>query len=211
LQYIPIGIYLYLKTKKRVGKSAETRAFIIEKTAPIFNKKGYEGTSLADMTSATGLTKGSIYGNFINKDEVALESFDFNLSKIERIIQSEMSHHQSARDKLMVYVNVYDNFLKLPFPDGGCPILNTATECDDTHAALRKKASLAVMNWKNKIVHLIETGIAGKEFKKNTDAEATALTIIATIEGAIMISKLTGRINYRNAILSNVKKMINSL
>ncbi len=65
-------------------KAEQTRAFIIEKTAPLFNKKGFEGTSLSDMTTATGLTKGSIYGNFSNKDEVALEVFDYNLQKIER-------------------------------------------------------------------------------------------------------------------------------
>jgi len=37
------------------------------------------GTSLSDMTDATGLTKGSIYGNFNSKDEVALAAFDHNL------------------------------------------------------------------------------------------------------------------------------------
>ena len=40
-------------------KSDKTRRFIIEKTAPVFNKNGVAGTSLSDLTSATGLTKGS--------------------------------------------------------------------------------------------------------------------------------------------------------
>ena len=194
-----------------MSKAEQTRSFIIEKTAPIFNTKGYEGTSLTDMTTATGLTKGSIYGNFANKDEVAMEVFDYNLQKIQQIIHSEMDKYHTAKDKLMVYVNVYDNFLKHPFPVGGCPILNTATESDDTHPLLRKKASQAILNWKNKIVDLIESGIAGKEFKKSTDAETKALTIIAAIEGAVMITKLTGKINYRNAIMSSVKEIIENL
>ena len=62
--------------KKFMNKAERTRQYIIEKTAPIFNKKGYAGTSLSDMTGATGLTKGSIYGNFNDKDEVALAAFD---------------------------------------------------------------------------------------------------------------------------------------
>jgi TetR/AcrR family transcriptional regulator, transcriptional repressor for nem operon len=194
-----------------MSKAEQTKSYIIEKTAPIFNSKGFEGTSLSDMTAATGLTKGSIYGNFSSKDEVALEAFDYNLQKIDQIIRSEMSKYEGAKEKLLVYVRVYDDFLKYPFPEGGCPILNTAIECDDTHPALKKKASQALQNWKNKIVHLIETGIAAKEFKKNTDAEARALTIIASIEGAIMITKLTGKINYRNAIMSSVKQMIEEL
>ena len=59
-----------------MSKAEKTRQFIIEKTAPIFNKKGFAGTSLSDMTEATGLTKGSIYGNFADKDEVAMAAFD---------------------------------------------------------------------------------------------------------------------------------------
>src|SRR5882672_1742060 len=108
-----------------MSKAEQTREFIIAKTASIFNTKGFEGTSLSDLTKATGLTKGSIYGNFANKDEVALAVFDYNLEKVQRIINTEISKHKTAKDKLLVYVNVYDNFLKHPFPDGGCPIMNT--------------------------------------------------------------------------------------
>jgi TetR/AcrR family transcriptional repressor of nem operon len=192
-------------------KSEQTKAFIIKKTAPIFNAKGYEGTSMSDITRATGLTKGSIYGNFLNKDEVALAVFDYNLHKVQTIIRSEMAKYQTAKDKLLVYVNVYDNFLNLPFPEGGCPIMNTAIESDDTHPGLKKKAADAIVNWKNKIILLIENGIMAKEFNKKTNAEEAALTIIAAIEGAIMITKLTGKINYRKAILQSVRTIINNL
>ena len=58
------------------SKSSRTKQFIIEKTAPVFNAKGYAGTSINDLMIATGLTKGNIYGNFENKDEVALAAFD---------------------------------------------------------------------------------------------------------------------------------------
>src|SRR5271156_1586305 len=113
-----------------MNKAEKTKQFIVEKTAPLFNMKGYAGTSLSDMTEATGLTKGSIYGNFANKDEVALAAFDFNVKKVQDIIRSEMAKHSSAREKLLSYVYVYENFLKFPFPEGGCPILNTAIEAD---------------------------------------------------------------------------------
>ncbi|MEP6949086.1 MAG: TetR/AcrR family transcriptional regulator [Ginsengibacter sp.] len=192
-------------------KSEQTKAFIIEKTASIFNSKGYEGTSMSDITNATGLTKGSIYGNFVNKDEVALAVFDYNLHKVQTIIRSEMARYQTAKDKLLVYVNVYDNFLNLPFPEGGCPIMNTAIESDDTHPGLKKKAADAIICWKNRIVQLIENGVIAREFNKKTNAEEAALTIIAAIEGAIMITKLTGKINYRKAILQSVKTIINNL
>lgn len=194
-----------------MNKAAKTKQFIVEMTAPVFNEKGYTGTSLNDMTNATGLTKGSIYGNFANKDEVALAAFDHNLQKIGVIIRQEMDKKTTCKDKLMVYVHVYENFLKHPFPAGGCPILNTAIEADDTHPLLKQKAVDAIHNWKNIITSLIEKGIQQGEFSKHTNVEQTALTMIALIEGCIMISKLTGKMNYRKAIMQSVEKIINEL
>lgn len=193
-------------------KANETRAHIIEKTAPVFNKKGFAGTSLTDMEEATGLTKGSIYNNFTNKDEVALAAFDFNLNKVNKLISDEMSKHESVRDRLLVYATIYgDSMLKDFFPIGGCPILNTAIDSDDTHPELRKKAKAAVLNWKKKIVDLIESGIIQKEFKTTTRTEDTALMIIASIEGAIMMAKVTGNSDYMKSVLHSIKKIIQDL
>ena len=59
-------------------KAERTTAFIIETVAPIFNKHGYIGTSMSDLTEATGLTKGALYGNFENKEALALAAFEYN-------------------------------------------------------------------------------------------------------------------------------------
>ena len=189
-------------------KADKTRAYIIEKTAPVFNRKGFAGTSLNDMEEATGLSKGSIYGNFSNKDEVALAVFDHNLQKVNAISNTAMSNKKTVREQLFAFANVYKDFMEHPFPAGGCPILNTAVEADDTHPLLKKRAAAAVMGWKNKISKLVEKGIAGKEFKKTVNPEQIALTLIATIEGGIMISKITGRKNYLYLVLESVEKMI---
>ena len=194
-----------------MSKAEKTRQFIIEKTAPIFNTKGYAGTSLNDMTASTGLTKGSIYGNFANKDEVALAAFDYNLQKVSSNIAEQMSKVDSIKDKLLVYVSVYGNCLKQTFPEGGCPILNTAIEADDTHPELRKKAIGGILSWKNKIVKLIEKGIDNKEFSTSIDPEQTALTIIAMIEGGTMISRLVGKNEYRKSVMQSVEILINNL
>ena len=63
-------------------KAERTTAYIIETVAPIFNKHGYVGTSMSDLTDATGLTKGAIYGNFENKEALALAAFQYNSTKL---------------------------------------------------------------------------------------------------------------------------------
>ncbi|QJB32965.1 TetR/AcrR family transcriptional regulator [Chitinophaga oryzae] len=194
-----------------MNKAARTKQFIVEKTAPVFNEKGYAGTSLTDLTNATGLTKGSIYGNFANKDEVAVAAFEYNIRQVTDIIRQEKAKKETYRDRLLAYVHVYTNFLKHPFPSGGCPILNTATEADDTHPALKQCAAEAMSKWKDSVAHEITMGIRQGEFSPKTNPEQAALTIIAMIEGCIMITKLTGKIHYRNAIMQSLETLINDL
>ena len=192
-----------------MNKAEKTRQFIVEKTAPIFNKKGYAGTSLSDMTEATGLTKGSIYGNFTNKDEVALAVFDHNWRKVSSLISQEIDKRTTAKEKLLVYAD-YDKLLDFP-SSGGCPVLNTAVEADDTHPGLKKKALDAFVVWKNKIASLVEEGIRKGEFSETVNPEQIALTMVAMIEGSIMIAKLTGKLAYRNAIMVSMKNLIDDL
>lgn len=197
---------------KTLSKAERTRQFIIETTAPIFNTKGYEGTSMSDITDATGLTKGSIYGNFENKEEVALAAFDYNHGYIKKIIVSKVNQAQSYHDKLMVYATVYHSFTrKSGFVKGGCPILNTAIEADDTNPLLRDKAAAAILNWKNSIINLIKAGVSAGEFRQGTDQEQTALSIIALIEGGVMISKVTNSPASLDIILKTVASLIDGL
>jgi len=65
-------------------KSDITRLAIIEKSAPIFNTKGYSATTMNDILLATGLTKGGVYGNFESKDQIAIEAFEHSIGKLFR-------------------------------------------------------------------------------------------------------------------------------
>jgi TetR/AcrR family transcriptional repressor of nem operon len=194
-----------------MNKAERTRQFIIEKTAPIFNVKGYTGTSLSDMTEATGLTKGSIYGNFADKDEVALACFEHNNKMVRESIVAEMDRFPSYRDKLLVYPEAYSNPRKFVFQRGGCPILNTTTEADDTHPRLRALAGQALIAWKERLTRLIEAGKAKGEFKPTVRSEQAALTIIALLEGMLVVARATGNPGYGKAVLNSLRELINTL
>ena len=194
-----------------MSKAERTRQFIIEKTAPVFNSKGYAGTSLNDIMDATGLTKGSIYGNFENKDEVALAAFDHNFAKVTTYIATRIRERESAIEKLLVYPETHRKVLSLPFLKGGCPVLNTSVEADDTHPDLKEKAVAALRLWRRSVEGIIIKGIQNKEIKKNTNAPEFASILISLTEGAIMQAKVMGRSTELNSTMDFLEKMIRDL
>lgn len=194
-----------------ISKAERTKQFIIEKTAPIFNEKGYVGTSLNDILDATGLSKGCVYGNFENKDEIALAAFDQNYNTIVTYLRKQIEVRQNTVDRLLVYPETYRVFLELPFLKAGCPVLNTSTEADDTHPLLRQKAITALNFWKKAIIKLIETGIEKNEIKSTTNANEFAYILMSLIEGAMMQSKVTGSSEALVITMNYLEKIINDL
>ena len=193
------------------SKSELTRQFIIEKTAPVFNANGYAGTSLNDLTNVTGLTKGSIYGNFENKDEVALAAFDYNFGRVNAYLKSKILAKEHSIERLLAYPLVYRDFLKIPFLKSGCPILNTATEADDTHPLLKDRAAKALAFWKKSIENQVSRGIERKEIKKETDPEEIAIIIMSLIEGAIMQAKVANKSTELKIAMNFLQKLIENL
>lgn len=198
--------------RKEIPKSERTKQFIVERTAPVFNEKGYAGTSLSDLENATGLTKGSIYGNFKNKDEVALAAFDYNFNRVTLYIKERILETDNAIERLLVYPKVYGDFLKIPFLKPGCPILNTSTEADDTHPELKERAAKALAFWKTSIENQIKRGIQRGEIKEDVNPSEFAVILMSLIEGSIMQAKVTGRptelrtaMNYLERIILELK------
>jgi AcrR family transcriptional regulator len=191
-----------------MGKAERTREYIVEKTAPVFNRKGYAGTSMSDMTETTGLTKGAIYGNFENKDEVALAAFDYNVGRMQQRVKALQAEQTTAIGKLEAYIAVYRKGLFNPTLSTGCPIVNTGIEADDTHPQLKQKVTEAVNRWHRGISVIIQQGITKDEIRKDVDVAAFASLMIAMIEGGITVSKISGDLSYLNQSLDQLEQLI---
>jgi AcrR family transcriptional regulator len=64
---------------RKAGVAAEeTRAALLEAAAKVFARRGYDGSSISEITSEAGLTSGAIYAHYASKAELfnaTLEAF----------------------------------------------------------------------------------------------------------------------------------------
>lgn len=187
-----------------MSKAEKTRQLIIEQTAPLFNKKGYVGTSLLDITEATGLTKGSIYGNFESKNEVAIAAYQYNANTLRKKIAEAIASKHSATEKLIAFTQFYRANWKNLSTKGGCPLLNAAVEADDNLPFLKKTVQDSFAAWADSLRVTIETGERDKEFKDGINALEYANTFIILVEGGILLSKITDNPHHLYTALNRV-------
>lgn len=189
-------------------KAERTRHFIVEKAAPIINKKGMAGTSINDIVEATCLTKGSVYGNFESKDEICLEAFDYLVKRVAADMSQAMSRANNNHEKLEAIFGYYLNNVSAE-NSYGCPLLNFGTEADDTNPAVKVKVNKAILHTQGLIAKIIRTGIEAGEFKKTLDADAFAIKAFAMIEGGMWISRLQGSPKQMQLIIDSLRQEIN--
>lgn len=191
-----------------MSKAQQTKARIIEQAAELFNQKGYAGSSIADIMQATGLKKGGIYNHFKSKDELAVAAFDYAVSLMSQKVWSAVKAKRNAIERLQALVSSYLAYIETPPIVGGCPILNTAIEADDTDSPLRDRAIAAINNWRNLIVRIINKGIKKGEIPATIEPDTVATIIICNIEGAIMMSQLEKNPVHLERAIAHLQKYI---
>jgi TetR/AcrR family transcriptional repressor of nem operon len=194
---------------EKMNKGQLTRQRIIAEAAPIFNQRGYEGCSIQDVMDATGLEKGGLYRHFSNKEELAIEAFKYALTKAAKTRTGDLGHIVGSVAKLRYIVK---RFVESPSPmAGGCPLMNTAIDSDDGNPILRKLAVEGMRDWKATICAILEEGRHRGEILPQIKPRRVANTLIATLEGALMISRLEGTKDALRDAKTSLDLMLDSL
>lgn len=172
-------------------KAERTTAFIIETVAPLFNKHGYVGTSMSDLTDATNLTKGALYGNFENKEALALAAFEYNRSLLLNAIDEHLSIEGKAMAKIENLIEFYKKYDIFTMNMGGCPILNVGIDAQHNNKLLAAAAKETIKDIEGKIALVFENGINGGEFKLPVSPLQFSKQLFTIIQGAIAMATIT--------------------
>lgn len=188
----------------------ETRERIIKKAAQIFNMHGFAGTSMSQLTKAVGMTKGAIYCNFKDKDELALAAFDYNFNRIKQETAQVIRAKDNACDKLIAFANYYLDQFAIMTQNGGCPILNAATDADNVHPPLKERALQAIETWTDTVTRIIRKGLKYKQIKPDVRPEQFASIFVSLIEGGILLSKTSGNAIHLSRNVDHIIHLVNS-
>lgn len=194
-----------------MGKAEETRQAIIEKAAVIFNKNGYQRTTISTLTKALGLTKGAIYGHFADKDELAVEAFRFNAQQIAGRLRKELRLCKGPVEKLRTYAHTFPNIYDEIVVTGGCPILNTATDADDAHPRLHEEVRKVLSAWEGWLIAMVNSGKESGVVMAETNAHQFAANFMALVEGGILLAKTLGEKKYLECSVKQIDHLIDQM
>ena len=192
-------------------KGERTRRRILERSAPVFNTKGFFGASMNDLVLASGLEKGGIYNHFQSKEQLALEAFDYAVEVMSGRFRETLAGREGAIERLFAIVDVLGALADDPPVPGGCPVLNTAVEADGANPALKERAAEAMDGWLRLVGREVKEGVKRGELAPDADPRAVASVVVATLEGAVMLSRLEDDPEHMRRVVKHLKDHLRSL
>lgn len=172
---------------------ARTREFdedqVLDAAMQLFWEKGYEATSLSDLTSRMGIQRPSIYSAFGDKKELfeaALRRYTMSRASD---IRNRLQSHSSVKESFSIFFADVVNEEYAEDLSKGCFCINTMVELaphDERFEILTREHQmyLAVI-----FQETIERGIQSGELEVNTDAKSLAQALIVALIGLTVIMK----------------------
>ena len=162
---------------------------IIHESLRLFSLKGFLGTSLQDIISAAGTSKGGFYNHFQSKEDL----FYYVLDEARRIWRTKnlagLDEIDNPVDKIIKLLqNFRDQYLKDSenFP-GGCVFITLSVELNDQRHHLSQEITKGFVGLKNMIRRLFEQGKETGQLNNNLDSSAVTEILFAGILGASVI------------------------
>jgi len=180
-------------TETKSSRGAATRDQILDAAARLIHLRGYHCTSLDDVLKESGVGKGNFYYHFRSKE-------DLGYAIIDRLVQGflERSLEPAFADPGVDPIEQIHAFLDRVVDNqrqrncvGGCPMGNLASELSDVHEGFRQRLAEIFSRWRVMLSMALARGQAQGRLRAELDTNGVAQFLVASLEGAILMAKMT--------------------
>jgi len=171
-------------------KGKHTRERIVEVAAELFRKNGFHSTSLTQILTASGITKGGFYFHFKSKEELGDAVIEYMKDFWVKNVLNEVAREKGALAKIE---RMFDIMIKTHEGNvfHGCALLAVLTaEMMEVEQHFSERLRKIYMNWKQSIVQILEQGKQEGLFKEWVNPDSLALLIIGALQGTTMMAHL---------------------
>ena len=163
-------------SKEEMGKSHRR---IVVGAARLIRERGIEGTSVADVMGAAGLTQGGFYRHFETKEALVDEAFRAAFEESVSLLESRLEHEPETA--IAAYRDRYLSQGHLQNPGVGCPLAAIGADVGRGITALKSSFGASV----NRMIAAFARGMRGSSQEKS----AKAARELAMLVGAVVIAR----------------------
>lgn len=168
-----------------------TKEKIINVSIKSMLERGYQVTSIGDITKEVGITKAGFFHHFASKEKLASEILEHFYQPMKLLLETELAEDLSRDpfDQVMNYVDLVAKGITDPKIPTSCLFGNLMQELSLNNPQLRQQGHDLLNDWSNAIG--IALNRACVKYKPNSEVNTQSLAemFIAIYEGALILAK----------------------
>jgi TetR/AcrR family transcriptional regulator, transcriptional repressor for nem operon len=194
-------------THARARGGRSTREAILAAATRLMHVRGYQNTSLDDVLRESGVGKGNFYYHFRSKEDLGYAILDQLVAGfLERTLEPCFSAPDVPRlSQIRCFLDRVLEAQRQRNCVGGCAMGNLASELSDVHEGFRARLASVFTAWKGRLtVALVEAQARG-EVVATCRPDSVAHFLVAGMEGAILLSKVSKDIGVMEQCVGELK------
>jgi len=197
-------------TATKSPKGATTRDQILDAAARLIHLRGYHCTSLDDVLRESGVGKGNFYYYFKSKEDLGYAILDQIIgSFLERTLEPCFSDPEGpALEQIRCFLDRLLEMQRARNCVGGCPLGNLAAELSDVHEGFRGRLASVFATWRERLTLVLSSAQIRGTVDSSCRPEAVADFLVASLEGAILLTKLTKDIAVMEQCVAETKRYL---
>ncbi len=169
--------------------SEETRQQLLEAAFEEIHRYGFQAASVSRILKRTGVTKGALYHYFPSKKALGYAVLDEMIGDRMREFWIEPLAQGDPIDAIVRTITEAGREMTLEDIRLGCPLANLSQEMSPVDEGFRERIEAIYAEWRNGLSDALCRGQAAGQVRADVDTEATAVMVVASLEGCLASAK----------------------
>jgi len=196
----------------RTHNSAETRKKLLDAARDIIRAKGYEATTVDEICSVAGVTKGGFFHHFASKEQLgvaAIEAFDSMAQSL--FGAAPYQAYPDPRDRVLGYVDLRAAMIQGDIAGFSCLMGTTVQETYATHPLLRAACEEGMSGHVAMLARDIEA--AKQLYAPDADwtPESVGYFMQAALQGAFIFAKAKQSTELARGCLGHLRRYLETI
>jgi TetR/AcrR family transcriptional regulator, transcriptional repressor for nem operon len=190
-------------------RALQTRSKLLDAALQVIRAKGYSATTIDDLCAAAGVTKGSFFHHFSNKEDLAVEATK-HWSELTGGLFASAPYQQvkDPRERILAYIDFRAQIVQGDLADVTCLLGTMVQETFDSHPAIRAACRAGIEGHAQTLVPTIDAAKALYAPDADWSAESLALYTQAALQGAFILAKAQGNSDIAVQCVTHLRRYV---
>ncbi len=179
---------------------------VLERAMKLFWKQGYEATGTTQLVKEMGIGRQSVYDTFGSKRDLFIKSMRLYARTNGGLLTSQLDGNGSHVEQLNRQFGLWGEFALNH--EEGCMLVNTLAELAGRDEEIQNILVMHNARVEKRLVETLELAKENNELSANLDAEQTAVSLVALLNGLFLLSKTKPSKVMVEGVISSAKKLL---